>query len=219
MTTASFQSHVAAGAVGNSAASMVYAALGCELWAVPTVLYSNHPANRTFAGEIVASALLYRWIAAFEENRLIEQVDYVQSGYLGAADQAQAVLAFLFAARKSGRTVSYACDPVLGDQTAGLYVPPSVAIAIREVLVPAADIVTPNLFELGYLTGAPVDTAAQVWAAWGMPLSTLATKFIIFPCVPDFFQRFAASCITHQGPFKLRSTTASHPFREKSMAS
>jgi pyridoxine kinase len=72
MTTVSFQSHVAAGAVGNSAASMVYAAFDCELWAVPTALYSNHPAHRTFAGEVVASASFYRWIAAFEENGLIE---------------------------------------------------------------------------------------------------------------------------------------------------
>ena len=165
MTAISFQSHVAAGAVGNSAASTVYAAFGYELWAVPTVLYSNHPAGRSFAGEVVSPASLYRWIAAFEENELIEQVDHVQSGYLGAAAQAQAVLALLSAARKSGRRVSYACDPVLGDQPAGLYALPAVAIAIRDALVPAADIVTPNLFELGYLTGAPVDTAAQVWAA------------------------------------------------------
>lgn len=165
MTAISFQSHVAAGAVGNSAASTVYAAFGYELWAVPTVLYSNHPAGRSFAGEVVSPASLYRWIAAFEENELIEQVDHVQSGYLGAAEQAQAVLALLSAARKSGRRVSYACDPVLGDQPAGLYALPAVAIAIRDALVPAADIVTPNLFELGYLTGAPVDTAAQVWAA------------------------------------------------------
>ena len=92
MTIVSFQSHVAAGAVGNSAASIVYAAFGRELWAFPTVLYSNHPAGRTFAGEVVSTASLYRLIAAFEENGLIEQVEHVQTGYLGAAEQAQAVL-------------------------------------------------------------------------------------------------------------------------------
>ena len=165
MTIVSFQSHVAAGAVGNSAASIVYAAFGRELWALPTVLYSNHPAGRTFAGEVVSTASLYRLIAAFEKNGLIEQVEHVQTGYLGAAEQAQAVLTLLSAARKSGRPVSYACDPVLGDQTAGLYVPRTIAITIREALVPAADIVMPNLFELGYLANTPVDTAAQVWTA------------------------------------------------------
>lgn len=185
MATVSFQSQVAAGAVGNSAASMVYAAFGRALWAVPTVLYSNHPAGRAFAGEVVSSASLYRWIAAFEENRLIEQVNHVQSGYLGAADQAQAVLALLSAARKSGRAVNYACDPVLGEQTAGLYVPPAVAIAIRETLVPVADIVTPNLFELGYLTGASVDTAAQVWAAM-QSLQAMGPRMVV-----------ATSVITH----------------------
>ena len=200
MATVSFQSHVAAGAVGNSATSMVYAAFGCELWAVPTVLYSNHPANRTFAGEIVASASLYRWISAFVENGLIEQVDHVQSGYLGAADQAQAVLALLSAARKSGRTVSYTCDPVLGDQTAGLYVPPAVAIAIRETLLPAADIVTPNLFELGYLTGAPVDTVAQVWAAM-QSLQTMGRRTVIATSVMT--QEMAAAEV---GTFLLDDT-------------
>lgn len=178
MATVSFQSQVAAGAVGNSAASMVYAAFGRALWAVPTVLYSNHPASRAFAGETVSSASLHRWIAAFEENGLIEQVDQVQSGYLGAADQTQAVLALLSAARKTGRAVSYVCDPVLGDQAAGLYVPPALAAAIRETLVPAADIVTPNLFELRYLTGASVDTAAQVWAAM-QSLQAMGPRIVI----------------------------------------
>jgi pyridoxine kinase len=178
MATVSFQSQVAAGAVGNSAASMVYAAFDRALWAVPTVLYSNHPAGRAYAGEAVSSASLHRWIAAFEKNGLIEQVNHVQSGYLGAADQAQAVLVLLSAARKSGRVVNYACDPVLGDQAAGLYVPPAVATAIGESLVPAADIVTPNLFELGYLTGAPIDTAAQVWAAM-QSLQAMGPRIVI----------------------------------------
>ena len=183
MVTVSFQSHVAAGAVGNSAASLVYAAYGQALWAIPTVLYSNHPAGRAFAGDVVSAASLLEWVAAFEENGLIEHVNHVQSGYLGAVDQAPAILALLSAARKSGRPVSYACDPVLGDQATGLYVPPTVATAIAQTLVPAADVVTPNLFELGYLTGAPIDTTAQVWMAMQAlqargPRTVIATSVI-----------------------------------------
>lgn len=165
MATISFQSHVAAGTVGNAAASTVNAAFGRAVWAFPTVLYSNHPAGRAFAGEVVSPQLLDECVVAFQENGLIEQVDRVQSGYLGAVAHAPVILALLAAARRTGRVVPYACDPVCGDQATGLYVPTDVATVIRDVLVPAADIVTPNLFELGYLTGAPVETTSQVWAA------------------------------------------------------
>jgi len=165
MATVSFQSHVAAGVVGNTAASTVNAAFGRAFWAMPTVFYSNHPAGRAFAGEVVSAQMLAECVATFQENGLIDHVGCIQSGYLGAAAHASVVLSLLTAARKTGRAVPYACDPVLGDQAAGLYVPTDIAAAVRDELVPAADIVTPNLFELGYLTGAPVETTVDIWAA------------------------------------------------------
>jgi pyridoxine kinase len=195
MATVSFQSHVAAGAVGNAAASFVNAAFGRDLWAVPTVLYSNHPAGRAFAGSVVSAQALHEWIAAFDENQLIDRVDRVQSGYLGAPDQAAVVLEVLAAARKSGRGVPYACDPVLGDQAAGLYVPKDVAATIRDTLVPAADIATPNLFELSFLTGAPVATASDVWTAMRAlqavgPRIVVTTSVTTLDTAPDCIDTF-----------------------------
>lgn len=195
MATVSFQSHVAAGAVGNSAAAMVYQAFGQSLWAIPTVLYSNHPAGRAFAGESVAPNLLRRFADAFATNGLIDQVARVQSGYLGAPGQGDAILTLLAAARKSGRTVSYVCDPVMGDREAGLYVSTDVAAAIRDTLVPAADAVTPNLFELEYLSGAPVESAAQVWAAMRSvqaagPSIVVATSVVVRESTPDHVDTF-----------------------------
>lgn len=195
MATVSFQSHVAAGAVGNTAASMVNAAFGCAFWAVPTVFYSNHPAGRTFAGEVVSPRLLVECVAAFQENGLVEHVGRIQSGYLGAAAHAPVILSLLSAVRNAGRVVPYACDPVLGDQAAGLYVPTDVAAAIRDKLVPAADIVTPNLFELGYLTGAPVETTADVWAAMQVlqaagPGIVIATSVQTSDTPPDHLDTF-----------------------------
>ncbi|MEE2868499.1 MAG: PfkB family carbohydrate kinase, partial [Pseudomonadota bacterium] len=62
----------------------------------------------------------------------------------------------------------YLCDPVMGDQHDGsgnLYVPTATAEAIRDQLVPLADVVTPNAFELGWLTGREIDSEMQALAA------------------------------------------------------
>ena len=52
-------------------------------------------------------------------------------------------------------------DPVMGDEPKGLYVPVDVARAIRDKLVPLADWITPNLWELEYLTNSRLRTAAE----------------------------------------------------------
>lgn len=165
MATLSFQSAVVAGFVGNSAASYAFTLLGQALWPVPTVLYSNHPAGRGHAGEVVSAGLHGRIVAALEKNGLMAEVGQVLTGYLGHADQTDVVLAALASARRLNPGVRYICDPVLGDMGSGRYVAAEIGHAIRGRLVPASDIVTPNHFELTYLLGAPATTAAAVWAA------------------------------------------------------
>lgn len=165
MPTLSFQSAVVAGFVGNNAAGAAFALLGQELWPVPTVLYSNHPAGRGHSGEVVSAAHHRRIIAALEGNKLMARVGQVLSGFLGHADQADGVVTALAAARRSNPSVRYICDPVLGDTGPGLYVADTIGQAIRQVLVPASNVVTPNHFELTYLTGTPAQTDADVWIA------------------------------------------------------
>ena len=48
---------------------------------------------------------------------------------------------------------TYTCDPVMGNATSGCFVNPAIPPIIRERVVPAADVITPNQFELGFLTG------------------------------------------------------------------
>jgi len=52
-------------------------------------------------------------------------------------------------------------DPVLGDAPAGLYVKYEVAEVVERRLIPLADWITPNLWELAFLSDRQIDTAAQ----------------------------------------------------------
>ena len=59
----------------------------------------------------------------------------------------------------------WCCDPVLGDVDTGIYVKPGIDAFFRERAIPAADLVTPNHFELEHLTGRKVSTMAEALAA------------------------------------------------------
>jgi len=163
--TLSYQSQVVAGFVGNTAARSAFTLLGRELWEVPTVLYSNHPADRSFAGEAVPAKTLCDLVEGLRTNRLAARIDQILSGYFGSADQVEVVADALDGLREGGREVGYLCDPVIGDSEAGVYVREGIAEAIRDQLVPRATVVTPNHFELEFLTGRKVTDDASLWAA------------------------------------------------------
>lgn len=163
--TLSFHSHVVAGHVGNAVARHVFTLLGRELWEVPTVVFSNHPAGRSFAGEALASATMARMVAALRDNGLLASVDAVLSGYLRDPDHVGIIAEVVPTVRSRAGGARFVCDPVLGDRAQGLYVPAAVARSVAEILVPLADVLTPNHFELEYLTGAPAADDAAVWSA------------------------------------------------------
>src|SRR6266478_8796248 len=52
----SINSHVAYGHVGNAAAVFALQRLGCEVWPVHTVQFSNHTGYGTWKGEVFAAA-------------------------------------------------------------------------------------------------------------------------------------------------------------------
>ena len=75
------------------------------------------------------------------------------SGYLGSADIGHAVLQTVSRVRAANPDAVYCCDPVIGDVGRGVFVRPGIEELMREVTVPAADVVTPNHFELDLLSG------------------------------------------------------------------
>jgi pyridoxine kinase len=67
--------------------------------------------------------------------------------------------------RTANARAVWCCDPVLGDVDTGIYVKPGIDTFFRERAIPAADLVTPNHFELELLTGRKVSTMDDALAA------------------------------------------------------
>lgn len=178
-TILSIQSEVVTGHVGNAAARFALQRLGHEVWGVPTVLLSSHAGHKGFAGEATAPVLLGKLLDALEAQGRLAAVDGVLSGYLGSAEQAPLVASAVRLAKANGRTPLYCLDTAFGDD-GRIYARPGVAEAMRDLLLPLADIVHGNAFEIGTLSGLDiVDVDAAVEAA-----RALARPMVVVTSVP-----------------------------------
>ena len=152
----SIQSAVAYGHVGNSAAVFPLQRLGFEVWPVNTVLFSNHTGYGAWRGRVVALDWVEEIIEGIAERGAIPRTRAVLSGYLGDPSLGEAVLRTVARVRAERPDMLYACDPVMGDEGRGFFVRPGIPEFFRDHAVPAADIVTPNQFELAWLAGRPI---------------------------------------------------------------
>ncbi len=157
----SINSSLAFGHVGHEAAAFALRRLGHEVWCLPTVQFSNHPGHGGYRGGPVPPARLANLLRGMAERHLLDHCAALHSGYLGHADVADIVLA---ARRQVPKGALYCCDPVMGDDGKA-YVADDIIEGLRQRLVPVADIVTPNRFELGLLTGLPVANLGEAVAA------------------------------------------------------
>jgi pyridoxine kinase len=158
-------SHVADGTVGNRAAVFALERFGFPVVAVPTIILSWHPGRGKATRIVPPTRDFASLIADLAQAPWLGKVGGVLSGYLGEAHQAEPIAALVGAVKARNRDALYLCDPVLGD-AAGPYVSEAILGAVTEKLLPLADIVTPNRYELGFLTGAKaVDNDALIAAA------------------------------------------------------
>ena len=160
----SIQSHVVYGHVGNSAAVFALQRLGREVWPVHTVQFSSHAGYSGFRGETFSPALIGDCVAGLDALGVLGGCDGVLTGYLGRAETGAAALAALAAVRARNPDAAYACDPVIGDE-GHVYVRDGVAEFFRDRAIPLATIVSPNAYELSWLTGQSVTTRAGALAA------------------------------------------------------
>jgi pyridoxine kinase len=162
----SVQSSVVYGRVGNRAAVTVLERLGHDVWPVDTVAFSNHPAHGTFRGRVVPAAEVAALVEGLAARGLFGRCDAVLSGYLGDPATAAVVADTVARVRSANGDALYCCDPVIGEVGRGVYVRAGIPEAFRDRLVPMADVVTPNPFELELLTGVAPSTleAAHVAA-------------------------------------------------------
>jgi pyridoxine kinase len=161
----SIQSAVAYGHVGNSAAVFPLQRLGFEVWPVDTVQFSNHTGYGAWRGRAWDAETLASVIAGIGERGGFAECDAVLSGYLGELPLGETVLGAVAAVRAANPAALYCCDPVIGDDHQGSFVRPGIAHFFRDRALRQADIATPNRFELAFLAGRGVESAADALAA------------------------------------------------------
>ena len=188
MSILSIQSSVAYGHVGNSAAVFPLQRLGVEVWPVHTVHFSNHTGYGEWRGPLLPADDVRAVLQGVEDRGAFPGVDAVLSGYQGGEDIGDVILDAVARVKAVNPAAIYACDPVMGNAKSGCFVHPAIPILLRERVVPAADLITPNQFELGYLTGTEPrtidETLASVDLARGMGPSTVLVTSVERPDAP-----------------------------------
>ncbi|ARJ04000.1 pyridoxal kinase PdxY [Humibacter sp. BT305] len=153
MKILSIQSAVAYGHVGNSAAVFPLQRIGVEVLPVYTVNFSNHTGYGAWRGPLISPDDVRDVITGIEERGVFPQIDVVLSGYQGGTGIGDVIVDAVKRVKAANPSAIYACDPVMGNAKSGCFVAPEIPDLLRDRVVPVADIITPNQFELGYLTG------------------------------------------------------------------
>jgi pyridoxine kinase len=198
MRILSIQSHVAYGHAGNSAAVFPLQRLGHDVYPVLTVTFSNHTGYGATRGPLIAPDDVREVINGVEDRGAFPTIDAVLSGYQGAEAVGEVVLDAVARVKAANPAAVYCCDPVMGDVGRGFFVRPGIPEYLRDHVVPAADIVTPNQFELEFLTGGEASTVDDVVAAARRlqesgPATVLVTSVLTTDTPADTIQMLCAA--------------------------
>lgn len=181
----SVQSHVVYGRVGNNVARPTLEAMGLTVAAVPTVMYSNTPHYPTMHGGAVPTAWFRGYLEDLAARGALRKLKAVLIGYMGGPAQAAVLSRWVKQLLTEYPGLRVVIDPVMGDHDSGIYVDPRMAAAYRQRLMPLANVLTPNGFELAHLTGQSVDDRDSVVTA-ARSLLTGHTEWIaVTSAAPD----------------------------------
>ena len=158
----SIQSHVAYGHVGNSAAQFPLMRMGCDVIPVLTVHFSASTIYGPPRGPLLTPDQVGAVVDGMNELGFLRDVDAVLSGFQGAPAMGARILESVRTVTACSPEALYCCDPVMGDVGRGFFVMPGIPEFIRDSVIPEADIVTPNHFELNYLTGLESRTLSEI---------------------------------------------------------
>ena len=156
MAILSIQSQVSVGHAGNSAAVFPIQRLGLDVWPVHTTLLSNHKGYDDWRGYTPEARQLDDIISGIERHGALGRCRAVLVGYLASTSQARVVAEAVEKVRAANEKAIFCLDPVMGEKGEGLYVEPGIPEVIAQKLAPLADIVTPNPFELEFLSGREI---------------------------------------------------------------
>jgi pyridoxine kinase len=194
----SIQSLVAYGYAGNSAALFPLQRLGKVVWPVVTVHFSNHTGYGDWRGPLLSAGDVAEVIRGVEDRGAMAQCEAVLSGYQGAEDVGAVVLDAVAMVKRHNPAAIYCCDPVMGDVGRGMFVRPGIPEFMRDRVVPAADVITPNHFELDFLAGTTTTTLAGLLDAADRvratgPSTVLVTSTILDDTPDDALDMVAVS--------------------------
>ena len=159
-------SFVAASRVGGGAQMLALGRLGIEAILVPTVLFGRHPGWGPPGGGPVEADTIQAMLEAIEAQGLFASLDAVITGHFSTPQQVSVAARALDAVRAASPQAGLVVDPIMGDEGPGLYIQEAVAEAIVAELLPRADLITPNAWELTRLSGCEVtDAASAAFAA------------------------------------------------------
>jgi pyridoxine kinase len=173
MAIVSISSRISRGYIGNTASAFAARRLGIDVWEVPTVMWAHHPGHGKPSGTVTSAKDMGDMLAAFERPEWLRDIDLIMTGYFRDAEQVKVTADFIERLQDSRQQFQVLVDPVCGD-AGGAYVPEEVVSAIRTHLLPLADIITPNRFELDILTGDTAqDNTSLVHAARSLGADTV----------------------------------------------
>lgn len=139
--------------------------MGVDVIAVNTVQFSNHLGYGRHRGQVYSGDDISDLVLGLDEIGALSDCAGVLSGYIGDVAIGNAVLDAVRRVRGANPGALYCCDPVIGDVDSGVFVRPGIPEFMRHDAICAADIVTPNMFELEYLSGHKIETLRELASA------------------------------------------------------
>ncbi len=180
----SIQSGIAYGHVGNAAAVFPLQRIGFEVWPIHTVQLGHHPGYGRFRGYPVELDRFSEILDAVLDKAPLDCCVAVLVGYLGDSTTVEVILGAVDRVEKQRPDVTFLLDPVIGDDDSGVFVRPGVPEAIRDRLLPRASMITPNRFELAFLSGLAVNDLDQAILA-AQSLLAVGPDLVVATGLPD----------------------------------
>lgn len=177
-------SSVATDRVGGAAQALVLAESGIDPVLIPTVVFGRHPGHGVPGGFGLSGDQFSSILEGALANLVPGHIDLILTGYFSNAEQVMRTVALIADFKTQPHTPIIVVDPILGDEAKGLYVKPEVAEAVKQHLVPLADVLTPNGFELSYISGRKTLTPEAMVVA-SRSLSLTLSAAVVTKSVPQ----------------------------------
>lgn len=161
----SIQSRLVYGYVGSNVAELAIQMQGLDTIVFPTVLLSAHSGHQPMHGTAISKDLFDDLVQGIKEIDVLDSTACVTSGYIRTEELVDSIADFVKQIKSSYPNKTYVCDPVMGDIDTGLYIPENVAAKMISSLLPLCSYMTPNFFELQYITGREIATLEDLIAA------------------------------------------------------